>query len=195
MIKTRVVALFFVLYFMGFNAFAVEPSPLTAHFVAGVGFKVPAAWKRQSPSSAMRRIQYEIPAAEGEKEPATFAVFYFGPGEGGLSASNVARWHSQFTEAPAGFTPEIYGGSVDDLKVSTVHFEGTYRDPMAGVSEPKRDFAMLGAIIEGPEGPIFFKLTGPRASILSARPAFDLMIRSIRRSKLGQREEGKKKAL
>ena len=182
-----------LLNFCALRVSAAEGPALSEHFVGAVGFKAPAAWKRQSPASTMRRIQYEIPAVPGDREPATFAVFYFGEGEGGRPAANVARWRSQFSEPPLDFTPEIAGMEVDHLKVTTVHFQGTYREQMAAeAAEAKKNYAMLGAIIEGPEGPVFFKLTGPRATVLSARPAFDAIVHSLRQAELKKGKAEKK---
>jgi len=40
---------------------------------------------------------------------------------------------------------------------------------------------MLAAIASGPEGPIFFKMTGPEAAVEHSRAAFDQMIGSLRK--------------
>jgi hypothetical protein len=47
-------------------------------------------------------------------------------------------------------------------------------------STPRDDWALLAAIAETPTGPWFFKLTGPRATVQAARPAFDELVRSMR---------------
>jgi hypothetical protein len=41
------------------------------------------------------------------------------------------------------------------------------------------DAILLGAIAKGPEGSVFFKFTGPRGSVESARAAFDQLLESI----------------
>ena len=38
---------------------------------------------------------------------------------------------------------------------------------------------MLGAIVEGPEGSIFIKFTGPAKTIAANQPAFDKMLASL----------------
>ena len=185
----------FFIFFLNFAAAvcALEEPSLTTHYVAGVSFKVPTLWKRQSPLTSTKRIQYEITPPEGEKIPGIFSVLYYGWGEAETSPATVAKWRSEFSEPPLGFEPEIYGGSVDDLKISTLWFEGTYRDPDEKEGKPQKGFAMLGAIIEGPEGPVFFKLVGPRATVLSAHPAFDTLIRSIHKSELKPEKRKKKR--
>jgi hypothetical protein len=43
----------------------------------------------------------------------------------------------------------------------------------------KEDFRLLGAIVSGPEGPVFFKLTGPSKSVAAAEKDFTAMINSL----------------
>ena len=52
--------------------------------------------------------------------------------------------------------------------------------PGAPAPTPISDALLLGAIAEGPQGSVFFKLVGPKDVVERARPAFDAMIASIR---------------
>jgi hypothetical protein len=45
----------------------------------------------------------------------------------------------------------------------------------------KPDYRLLGAIVEAPQGNVFFKLTGPRATVAGAKDAFDGLVSSITR--------------
>jgi hypothetical protein len=45
----------------------------------------------------------------------------------------------------------------------------------------KKRYALLGAIIEGPNGGVFFKLTGPVKTLASAERDFDAMLASLHR--------------
>jgi hypothetical protein len=38
---------------------------------------------------------------------------------------------------------------------------------------------LLGAIVQGPRGEVYFKLTGPEKTVQSAEHDFDAMLRSI----------------
>jgi hypothetical protein len=51
---------------------------------------------------------------------------------------------------------------------------------MGAAPEAKRDFALRGAIAEGPDGAVFFKLTGPRRSVVAAGKAFDALVASLK---------------
>jgi len=64
--------------------------------------------------------------------------------------------------------------SLGGMKVTTIHLEGTFQTGMAmGASVPKEDYGMLGAIVEGPRGSVFFKMTGPKETVRTAAPGFD----------------------
>ena len=41
------------------------------------------------------------------------------------------------------------------------------------------DYRMLGAIVEGPQGSIFIKFTGPAKTVAANRAAFDKMLESL----------------
>jgi hypothetical protein len=38
---------------------------------------------------------------------------------------------------------------------------------------------MLGAIVQGPQGPVFFKLTGPVGTVRGAAKDFDALLASL----------------
>src|SRR2546423_9790738 len=58
-------------------------------------FKTPNGWSRETPSPGMRFAQYQLPAAEGDAEPASLVVYYFGAGQGGSVQANLDRWTGQ----------------------------------------------------------------------------------------------------
>ncbi|MGA9120272.1 MAG: hypothetical protein WB699_12990, partial [Bacteroidota bacterium] len=53
--------------------------------------------------------------------------------------------------------------------------------PMMMPSGKKDNFKLLGAIVEGAEGSVFFKFTGPAKTIDTSTPEFNAMIESIRK--------------
>ena len=130
---------------------------------------------------------YVVPAASGDPEDGECAVFYFGSGQGGTIAANVERWLKQFEQPDGKSSREAAitrNLEVDGLKITTVEVGGTYTAGMAprtGAGTRKQDFHLLAAIVEGPEGAVFFKLTGPEQTVLSQRAGFDLLIRSVHR--------------
>lgn len=127
----------------------------------------------------MRRAQFKVPGAGGDAE---LVVFYFGPGQGGDPMSNAVRWASQFKKADGSsahdqlVTNEAeYGG----MKTLMVEVEGTYTNTM--VSQETFDGYMLrAAIVEGPDANWFFKLTGPRDTVVENMDEFDSFLSSLK---------------
>jgi len=165
---------------------AAAPAPPTEGGlvqVAGVTFTAPPAWRREAPSSSMRAAQFAIPAA-GNGKDGSVAVYYFGTGQGGGVEENVKRWQDQFTD-PSGRPPR--SGAVHreyhGVKVTIVTVAGTYASGMPmGPSTPEPGFSLWGAIIEGPQGNVFVKATGPSALIAGEQAGFDALLASLRSS-------------
>ena len=139
--------------------------------VAGRQFTAPQSWQKEKPSSSMRKAQFK----SGETE---IVFFYFGGGQGGGTQANVRRWLGQFEEPrDVASTAEEIGA--DKTKVTTVGARGTYLSgPPFGQKVPKEGYALRGAIIELPDGPVFAKMTGPEKEVSAATKGFDKMVRS-----------------
>ncbi len=139
-------------------------------------------WVSEPPANPMRRAQYRLPGPGGDGE---CVVFYLGPGQGGDARANAERWASQFQQ-PDGKDPlqamktrqETAAGN----SVLVVETSGTYMagGMMGSPSAPKPGFALLGAVVPGPDADWFFKCTGPEKTMASQRGAFDAMVRSVR---------------
>lgn len=128
----------------------------------------------------MRKASYKVPAAAKDRDDGEMAVFYF-RGEGGSTEANIQRWISQFPDAkPADIkrSQRTVGG----MSQTIVEVEGTYASGMPGAaaSTPKAGYRLIGAVVETPAGPYFFKLTGPKTTVESARGAFLTMLDSVK---------------
>jgi len=145
--------------------------------VPGARLDRPAGWKFETPSSSMRLAEAGIPGPGGE---ALLTVFFFGQGGGGGTEANLQRWAGQIV-AEAGTEPERDAFEVGDYSVATIGVEGTLQPSRmgGGPTEPTPDSKLIGAVVEGPGGPWFFKITGPADTVTAAEPAFDAMLRSI----------------
>jgi hypothetical protein len=106
------------------------------------------------------------------------AVFHFGPGMGGSVDENIDRWLGQFEGAPKSTRR---GLAVHGLHVSRVEIAGTFLAPGADMQSQGRmtGWKLLGAIVEGPEGAVFFKFTGPARVIDAATHDFDGLLASL----------------
>lgn len=144
---------------------------------AGVRWQVPDGWSAQA-ERPMRIATYALPASRGS-EPGECGVYFFGRGQGGGVAENVRRWSDQFEGSPAPATEEK---TVGGLRVHRVEIAGTYLPPGGPAMQPqgrRTGYRLLGAIVEAPGGLVFFKCTGPSATVEAARPAFDRLIASL----------------
>jgi hypothetical protein len=159
-----------------------SPAPVQSPTTAGgLSWTVPKGWI-DAPASSMRVATYRTPAAPGDKEGGEVAVFYFGPGQGGGVDANVDRWFAQMTPEPGPKKPSRSQIKVGSIPVTLCTTEGTYTGAMGmgTASAPEKGFALEGAIAEGPQGPVFFKLTGPKKSVEKAKAGFEALVKSLR---------------
>ena len=150
----------------------------------GVSWTAPAAWKNQG-ARPMRAATYTVPAAAGDSEGGECAVYYFGKGQGGSAEANVRRWIGQFQApdgGPADKLPKTSTKMVGALKVTTIELSGTYlhkASPMSREVTKKPGYRMVAAIVEGGEGPVFFKLTAPEKTARAAAAEFEEMVGAV----------------
>lgn len=159
----------------------------TASEAGGVQWNAPEDWTREG-ERPMRAASYSIPASPGDAEAGECAVFYFGPNEGGGVEANIDRWIGQMQQpdgtpsATRAETRKLAGA----LPVTLVDLTGTYMasgGPMMQVTAEKPGFRMLGAIVQGPQGAVFFKFTGPEKTVGANAEKFLAMVRAAALSK------------
>ena len=133
--------------------------------------EVPSGWVEQTPRSRMRRAQFALPKESGDSEDGELTVFYFGMGQGGSTEANISRWIGQVSQ-PDGSSSrakaKIRESDVSGFRLTEVDVSGTLKaSNMPGApSRPARSgYRLLGAVLESPQGPWFFKLTGPEKTI------------------------------
>jgi hypothetical protein len=128
----------------------------------------------------MRAAQYILPGRGGKD--GLLVVYYFGKTQGGSVAENIDRWEGQFTDASG----KKSSGTVKvtrqgGLQITAVSATGTYSSGMpGGPVTPEVDSALWGLIVEGPEGNVFLKATGPRVTIEEQAPELEALRSSIR---------------
>ena len=165
------------------SAPAAAAAPMKSS-AGGLRWEAPAPFAQRAPKSRMRAAEYGLPGDAGEGE---LTVYYFGPGQGGSVQANMDRWIGQFTQpdgSDSKAAAKIAERKVGDLKVTTLDLTGTFDGGMAPMMQkapaaPMTDHRVLGAIAEGPQGPVFFKLVGPAATLGSAEQAFEGLVGSL----------------
>jgi hypothetical protein len=153
---------------------------------AGIAWTTPAGWEAE-PARQMRIATYRIHAIVGDPEDAECAVYFFGTGQGGTVEANLDRWAHQFT-SPDGQSlaplPKMEKRVVAGLTVSTITASGTYLGAGGMMSQEqvkKPNFRMRGAIVEAPDGLVFYKLTGPLNTVAAAENDFNSLLGSVHR--------------
>jgi hypothetical protein len=151
---------------------------LCADSGAGVRWTIPATWKAEA-QRPMRLATYTV-APGGE-----CGVYFFGPGQGGSVEANLARWVGQFLQSdgkPSKEAAKIVKRTIHGWPVTTVDVSGAYTGmggPTAQPGPAMSGYRLLGAIVEGPQGSIFFKFTGPAKTLAANQAAFDKMLASL----------------
>ena len=155
----------------------------TSANAAGVSWTIPEGWDVMGPRP-MRAATYMIGDGENSAE---CAVFFFGTGQGGDVQSNIDRWIGQFQQ-PDGSDSKSKAKTehreIGGFHVNVIDLTGTYMSGGMG-GQPavaKTGFRLLGAIVEAPEGPLFFKLTGPGAAVEDIKPHFDNLVATLKKS-------------
>jgi hypothetical protein len=147
-----------------------------------IRWTVPPSWQVAPNPNTMRLATYKIPRVPGDTSDGDVSVTRVG----GSKEANIERWRGQF-ENPEGESREekvIHGLHVTIISLSGKFSGGMMpgampSSPLQTSSAPSKKSALLAAIIETEDMPYFFKITGPLATIKSARPAFDAMVASL----------------
>ncbi len=154
----------------------------TSSFSAGdFKFSVPPVWRSVTPASPMRKAELYVPGPEGTGAAgeAIVTVFHFGPSEGGTVQSNVDRWFGQFDGDNESKSAATAKETIGTVPVTFVRARGTFQSGMPGApTTPVEGQALLGAILESPNGDVYLKMTGPQPTVEKAEPAFVEMIRT-----------------
>ncbi|MBI2215638.1 MAG: hypothetical protein HYU52_18475 [Acidobacteria bacterium] len=137
-------------------------------------YELPAGWTRVKPTGKLRLDQASISGPGGDAE---LVVFFFGVGGGGGVDANLDMW----AELVEGGTPVRSSFEQGVFKVSCIDAAGTViPSGMTGARQPIPNGRLLGAVVEGPGGPWFFKVTGPDATVAAQKDAFLGMLRAVR---------------
>lgn len=153
---------------------------------AGGGLKwaAPSNWKNDGTTRPMRAATYAVPATAGDKDAGECVVYYFGKGQGGGVEANLQRWTGQFKDASGQPVKNAVTKkkTVHGMPVTTIDVNGSYSGmggPMMAAQAAKPGYRMLGAIVEGPEGSVFFKFTGQGKTVAANQKGFDAMVESV----------------
>src|SRR5262249_46061099 len=135
-------------------------------------------------ASDVRAAQWRIPPASPDGPEGELVLFFFGKGKGGSAQENLARWYGQVTEPdgrPSRDAGVVTIRTVNGLHVTSLDLPGPYRPPPAGGSaaESHPGSRLLATVVEGDDGPWFFRAVGPEATMAAARSGFEALVGSV----------------
>ncbi len=155
--------------------------------IAGISFRPVEQWS-ELPASGMRKAQWYYGPLQDEKDSAVCVVYYFGPASGGGVQANLDRWINQMS-MPDGRDPKSaaiqYQLEVDGMTAHVLSLYGTYNESMSmmggGESVAHENYRMVAVIFEGPQGSVFFKLTGPDYTARAMIEGFMPMVKDVKK--------------
>jgi hypothetical protein len=151
--------------------------------VGDLKFTIPSKWLIEPVESPARGGQWRVPPLHSGGEGGEVVVFYFGKGIGGTAEENIEAWKRMFTAEDHPAAAEVKHHETGGLKISQVVIFGTYNQvvSLAGVPpETKSNYGLLGAVIENPQGTIYWRFTGPEPLITANLPLFNKVIDSVK---------------
>ena len=135
----------------------------------------------------MRAATYSVPAAAGDATGGECVVNFFGPGQGGGIDANIDRWKAQVQGPDGAPAPaKIDKRTAHGVRITLLDTSGSYSGmggPMAPSPKPVAGYRLLGAIVEGPGGNVFFKFTGPAKTVAAHQKNFEQLLASIQPDK------------
>ena len=147
--------------------------------VLGYTTTVPATWITHAAASTMRLAEYSVgPSVPG----AQVVVYFFGQGQGGAVAPNMARWKSQFSNPDGSAVEEIVvRDTTGAFPITFAEYRGTYaRGVGAGnAANAQPNQTLIAGIAETPRGTLFIQLFGASAHVASARKDFVGFVRGL----------------
>jgi len=155
----------------------------SSYTVAGLTFQAPSDWIDLGPSG-MRKAQYAFGPIEGETDSSTLAVFYFGQAQGGTTQANIDRWIGQIAQPDGTDSKQKAVASeheIKGMKVHVVELSGTLLPGRMGMgnSEELPGYRLTGVVVDGPEGSLFFKITGPDKTAAAMTGGLATMLEGI----------------
>jgi len=153
--------------------------------VGWLKFTVPSRWQTEPVENENRAGQWRVPPPHGEDgESGEVVVFFFGPGVGGTARENVEAWMSTVLTPDGQPAPAKVNNHVESgIKISQVTLFGTYTQASSVPGLPpqvKPKYGLLGAVIENPQGNIYWRFTGPEALITANAALFDKIVSTVK---------------
>ena len=152
-------------------------------------FDAPAGWVAVEPPEPERVAEFVVPRAAEDAEDAACVVYHFDNGgdQDGAVEAQLERWTSEMLQPDGRPSADVATTSrfeVDGRQVTMLDVPGIFAAevlPGSRMRYYKREFRLKAAVVESPDGPYFFKLTGPDRTVTRWESAFAALVDSVRR--------------
>ena len=128
----------------------------------------------------MRLAEYSIgSAATGN---AQVVVYFFGQGQGGAVAPNLARWKAQFSNPDGSPVEEIVmQETAGAFPITFAEYRGTYARGVGtgNTANAQPNQTLVAGIAETPRGTLFIQLFGPSAAVAASRADFLAFVKGL----------------
>lgn len=152
-------------------------------------FDAPADWIAVEPLEPERVAEFVVPRAAEDAEDAKCVVYYFDGGgdQDGAVEAQLERWTNEMLQPDGRPSADVATTSrfeVDGRQVTMLDVPGIFAAevlPGSRMRYYKHEFRLKAAVVESPDGPYFFKLTGPDRTVTRWESAFTALVDSVRR--------------
>ncbi len=154
--------------------------------LAGMKSTTPGDWKEEAPSNTMRLTQFKLPKADGDKDDAELAVFFFKGGGAGAVDANLKRQTAKFTPAEGKDKVE----ETVDKKFKVGSIDAIYQDvkgtfikkpfPMAEKGTPMPGYRQLYVLFETKDGQYYMTLLGGEKTVEKHKKGFDAFLKNFK---------------
>ncbi len=170
----------------GLTATAFAQNQGTTVEWANMKSTAPAGWKKETPMDklGLRKAQFKLPKAEGDKEDAEVVVFYT-PGGGGVEA-NLKRQLDVFAPAKGADKVDSSQDKIQVGKYNAVYLDikGTFLKkpfPMAKESTPFPEYRQIYVVFEDDNGAVASVwLRGPAKTVEKHKKDFDAWVKNFK---------------
>ncbi|MFH0988984.1 MAG: hypothetical protein V1799_03100 [bacterium] len=142
----------------------------------GLKWSHPSRWIKADHGSSLIRL-YIIPQSVGDPEPAQCSIYLVSTPLPGDTVSVLGRVVREFQDVTFSDRDVV---EKNGFMMTSIHLTGTYLKRIGIVDTLKAENCrMLGVLVEGTEGNVFFKLVGLNKTVIDAAGEFNQLLNSI----------------
>lgn len=153
-----------------------------------LNLQVPDTWKQVKPRSGLLEKEFAVGAKKDAKQAGRLTMMR----AGGPVKANVDRWIGQFSQAngkPTKDVAKVTTKKVNGMEATIVDIPGTFSERMGGgpfapgKTVVRKDYRMLGGILQTAAGQYFVKFYGPAETVKTSEKHFMKMMESFKSGK------------